>query len=443
MGNLIINTESQVNIEKDLKDYMASKEEVYGWEIHSIIHDPGVTTINLYVTSQKWQGVIWKHFVVIYVPTNVVVAKSFNFLDGGRIIGGVPQFIDTSAPIHGPVLALMREFSESAGIITCLVRNLPMLPTLGQNQEETYMQHTFEMMAETRDVNWNPLKPMIKGAIQCHNAIEEVVKQETGVDILKYAVSGLSKRGLTTYFSAIFDKRVEAIAPIVMDYLNTTKGYERQLEVNDTPIDPAQIELFSNVGAFYSNPKPLGQYMVKTVDPYYYLDSLKLPIYSLLGTNDPFYSIDLAKFYVKDLEDISLVYQRNIDHNIGFQYVLAALYWYYSMITGTRLPTLSWTDVENSNELKITVTVNDDSYSEVRLVTARSSTENFLKEKFNSSKKSTSGKTFTITVPKNSTKYLAAYVEVAYQLNTNIQHPMFNNLEYTICSRAYIIPKKV
>ena len=64
------------------------------------------------------------------------------------------------------------------------------------------------------------LLPMAKSAVRAMDAVQAVAK-EGASDVERFMVPGASKRGWTTWLTGAVDDRVAAIAPMVIDTLNS------------------------------------------------------------------------------------------------------------------------------------------------------------------------------------------------------------------------------
>src|SRR5260370_34813518 len=69
---------------------------------------------------------------------------------------------------------------------------------------------------------------MTKSAVRAMDAVQEFKRSEAGgkIKVEQFMVAGGSKRGWTTWTTAVVDQRVVAIAPLVIDLLNNEKSFE-------------------------------------------------------------------------------------------------------------------------------------------------------------------------------------------------------------------------
>jgi PhoPQ-activated pathogenicity-related protein len=195
---------------------------------------------------------------------------------------------------------------------------------------------------------------MTKSAVRAMDTVTAFCASPEGgqAKVDSFMVAGGSKRGWTTWTTAAVDKRVVAIAPIVIDLLN---------------IEPSFIHHWEAYG-FYA--PAVGNYMamgimdwqgtkeyrnlMKIVEPYEYRERFTMPKLIINATGDQFFLPDSSQFYYKDLpEPKYLRYVPNGDHSLketDAQETLLAFY--NAIINKTPLPRYSWT-VESDGALRV------------------------------------------------------------------------------------------
>lgn len=175
-------------------------------------------------------------------------------------------------------------------------------------------------------------------------ASDEGGKRQVG----KYVVAGGSKRGWTTWLVGAVDKRVVAIAPIVIDIHNLEKSMGHHFaaygffapsivdyvehKLVQIPTHPRMRELFA------------------LVDPYLYRQRLKMPKLILNAAGDQFFPPDMSRHYFDDLEGEKLLrYVPNTDHGLGNSDALDTIVAFYSMILADKkAPEYSWDQPEEN-----------------------------------------------------------------------------------------------
>jgi PhoPQ-activated pathogenicity-related protein len=172
------------------------------------------------------------------------------------------------------------------------------------------------------------------------------VKEKHDQDIERFLVTGGSKRGWTTWLSAVADERVEYIAPLIIDMLNAGPQMQHQLAVYGG--FSTQIEDYTQRNLQQRMASAEGQKLNSIVDPYSYREQLTLPKLIVLGANDPYWTVDAANFYYDDLKGPKrLYYQANTGHDVSIQGVATVTEFYNSMLTGAAFPEIQWTKQED------------------------------------------------------------------------------------------------
>jgi PhoPQ-activated pathogenicity-related protein len=127
-----------------------------------------------------------------------------------------------------PVLASVASKNKA---IVALLKQVPNQPLYGGKTEDELISYTLHQFKQDKDYSWPLLFPMVKSAVKAMDAVQEFSARQLNHKVNNFTVSGASKRGWTTWLSsAIDDKRVKAIAPIVIDMLNMPKTLSYQLE---------------------------------------------------------------------------------------------------------------------------------------------------------------------------------------------------------------------
>lgn len=160
-------------------------------------------------------------------------------------------------------------------------------------REDALIAYSFEQYLQDR-AQPPLLFPMVQAAATALNVLEN----EFGIH--QVVVSGASKRGWTAYLlGALQDPRVRGLAPIVFDNLNMTAQIDGQMELwGDTSV---RLDDYALRGLMEIVESPEGQQLVNAVDPFSYRTHLTLPIFAIVGSNDPFWRPDASRFYEEDM----------------------------------------------------------------------------------------------------------------------------------------------
>ena len=105
-------------------------------------------------------------------------------------------------------------------------------PDIGRT-EDSIIAYTWDKYLRTGDEKWPLRLPMTKSAVRAMDTVTSAVSStlENALTVDKFVVAGGSKRGWTTWTTAIVDPRVIAIAPIVIDMLNVSDSFKHHYSV--------------------------------------------------------------------------------------------------------------------------------------------------------------------------------------------------------------------
>lgn len=303
-------------LEKEPLQYtLLKKEKLPQMEIH-----------HYELISQYWSPdnfvspVMWEHQVDIYIPHPTVSERALLIINNG--INNGTRFSPPKAP-DDFTPEVLEEIACSTKTVVIALSDIP-------NQYLTY-RGDWRHLKEDENVamSWSsflqdpenryirPLYvPMVAAVSQAMNLAE---KELHSLNIHRFIVSGVSKRGWTTWLSAIADPRVDAITPFVMDVLNTRKvlGHMYQAYGNNWPIAFYPYYRFDldkqlDTVSFFN--------LMQIVDPYRYLGTpyrsrLTIPKYIVNASGDDFYAPDNSSFYYDNLPGEKVLrYAPNSNH---------------------------------------------------------------------------------------------------------------------------------
>ncbi len=340
-----------------LDDYVAKPDASYTYSVVQTIDHPLGKVHILDMKSQTWRSekevnrTLWQHWLTIIVPNDVAFDTALLWITGGSNRGTPPS---------GPDGMLVEIALQSKTVVADLkmVPNQPLVFTDdpgNQRYEDAIIAYTFDKFLKTEDPTWPLLLPMAKSAVRAMDTIQDHLAKATDgkLKIKDFVVSGGSKRGWTTWLTAAVDKRVRAIAPIVIDVLNMGPQMRHHF---------AAYGFYSQAIGDYEQMKVLnrldsdgGSEIRNFVDPYEYRRRYTMPKFLINSAGDQFFLCDSAQFYFKDLpEEKYLLYCANTDHGLdGSDADKALLAWYGAVLTGRDRPQFSW---EIPGEGRVTVT---------------------------------------------------------------------------------------
>jgi len=290
---------------------------------------------------------------------------------------------------------------------------------------------------KTGDDTWPALLPMVKSAVRAMDAVQAYAQKEHQQKIEKFVVGGASKRGWTTWLTGAVDPRVTAIAPMVIDMLNmkaqtqwAQKVYGKQSE---------QISDYTDLDLVSKMDHPRMVELRSFVDPYSYRARYRnIPKLLLLGTNDPYWTVDSLRHYWDELPGVKLVFQTpNAGHDLGggiqATETLAA---FFQMIADQEeLPQMEW-KLSDGGAPHLHVKVNRTAKA-IRLWTADSTDRDFRNDRWSSKNLEIKpGSAIADTeVDKPASGYRAFMGEVV--LTNSLGH------EYKLSTQVQVVPDEV
>ncbi len=340
-----------------LDDYVAQPDPSYCYSLVRTIDHPQGKIYVLDMTSQSWRSenevnrTLWKHWLTIVVPDNVAFDTALLWITGGSN--------DRPAPTRpDDMLGNIALRTRSVVAELRMVPNQPLVfPDDPDNQryEDAIIAYTFDKFLRTEDPTWPLLLPMVKSAVRAMDTVQDHLAKTTNGKpaIQSFVVSGGSKRGWTTWLTAAVDKRVRAIAPVVIDVLNMDEQMRHHFAAygfySQAIGDYEQMKVLDRLGS------QDGAAIQNFVDPYSYLDRYTMPKFLINSAGDQFFLPDSAQFYFCDLpEDKYLLYCANTDHGLdGSEADKALMVWYQSVLTGRDRPQFSW-DIPEEGHIVVT-----------------------------------------------------------------------------------------
>jgi PhoPQ-activated pathogenicity-related protein len=332
-----------------LQDYVAAKDDAFAWKILKHDRSGDYLTYDIELTSQVWEGITWKHALTIVIPLNHIRHRDtvLLFIMGGST-GGKPSAED---------LAMGRRLASNAEMPVALLSQIPNQPLLGDRKEDDLISETFLKYLETKDAKWPLLFPMVKSAVRAMDALQEVALEKHNQTIERFVVTGGSKRGWTTWLTAVADKRVAGIAPIVIDTLNFPAQMKHQKETWGTYSEQiADYTLKGLVDVMQKQPEiPIWRW----VDPYTYRKQLSLPKLLINGTNDRYWVVDAMNLYWDDLiGEKHVLYVPNAGHSLkggkDNAHITLAVFAQH-IATQEPLPNISWKHDDDGEQMRLVV----------------------------------------------------------------------------------------
>lgn len=375
---------------RELDRYVRQDDGIFQWrqvDSFEISEDFGAgdqTVASVHVLemdSQVWHaadvedGDLWSHNLTIIEPAELAQGAdtALLFIDGGSR--------SSSAPTADSIDDFLWQIAAATGTYLVHINNVPSQPLvfvdeydyennepIRSRSEDAIIAYSFDKYMESYvqgdpDPTWPVLFAMAKAAVRGMDAAQEFLGQ--GV-INDFVVAGASKRGWTTWMTALADCRVSACAPIVIDVLNMDEQmlHHRSAYGYWAPsiYEYAQMRVFDRLIPEDGQLLPESEALLRLVDPYEYRDRMDAPGYAkrrliLNSTGDQFFLSDSSQFYYDSLPNENrLNYVPNTDHGLGLDEaditedmdnaVGHFLAWYLSTAQDIEPPSLNWTVTE-------------------------------------------------------------------------------------------------
>ncbi len=266
-----------------LQDYLRKPESVYKWNLVSKQSLQFGTVYNLRMTSLTWQRIVWKHNLQIFVPEHTINPHYCTLMNSGGS-GGAD---DEKMGLY---------IAKESGSIFANLYDIPNQPLFGGRTEGELLVYTWLKYIETGDSTWPLQLPMSKAVIQAMNTVQALAKNQDMPAINEFMITGASKRGWNAWLDgASGDQRIKAIAPMVIDVLNIPVQMKHQYQMYGNFSN--KIPEYTEGGIQQKLKTPMGHKLVQLEDPYTYRKILTLPKLIILGSNDPFWTVDSLNIY--------------------------------------------------------------------------------------------------------------------------------------------------
>ncbi|MGC4003806.1 MAG: PhoPQ-activated protein PqaA family protein [Pirellulales bacterium] len=346
-------------------------------------------------------------------PRRAVGAQAILLIDGGS---WKDEF--EAAPQAGEeISANVKTLLQAGDLLECpivVVKQVPQQPLFNNLHEDGLISYTFAQYLLSGDGDWPLLFPMVKSAVRAMDVAQKVASEEWELKIPKFLVTGASKRGWTTWLSATVDSRVNAIAPMVIDTLNMAPQLQQQLAYYGKFSD--QLKDYTEKGLPRFLLTPRGRELIAAVDPYSYRAVIKQPKLIILGTNDPYWTVDALNLYYDQLVgEKFILYVPNAGHGIkDYPRILGGIGGLYTQITaGEKMPQLDWKWHETPASYILEVE-SSPAPDEVTLWTAEAGTRDFRPARFHAKNVSISEGKSRIEIPRPAMGYAATFAEAKY-----------------------------
>ena len=325
--------------------YVAAPDDSYRWELVGSKDTPEGTVFVIDLKSQTWlkpdevDRPVWQHWLTIFKPTGVTTNKAMMFIGGGGNGNEPPKGLD--ARVAAVAVATKSVVAE--------LKQVPNQPLIFHGDgkprvEDDLIGYTWDQFIKTGDERWPARGPMTKAVVRAMDTVEAFMMSEAGgkLKVNEFVVAGGSKRGWTTWMTAAVDKRVIAIAPLVIDVLNMDVSMRHHFAAYGFWA-PAISEY---VDHRIMQRRDTENYLklLKLEDPFAYRDRYKMPKCVINATGDQFFLPDSSQFYFDELPgEKHLCYVPNADHSLKDTNAHESLIaFHHCIVNGTPRPEFTW-----------------------------------------------------------------------------------------------------
>ena len=334
-----------------LEEYIDRENKAFNYEVRQEITDLGLRVSSIRLTSQEWRGQEWKHWLTVFVPPVVDSHKrGVLLIEGGSNRDGLPDpKSDEGRMIGANALSLRAPVA--------LLLQVPSQPLYENLYEDDLIAHTFDRYLKGGDDDWPLLLPMVKSAISAMDALQALAREGKirtpagqSCQLDQFVIGGASKRGWTTWLTAAVDERVCALAPSVIDVLNMAEQMQHQKKSYGS--FSSKIRPYTSRKIMERLDTPRGKLLRKVIDPFEYIEKLQQPKLMLLGTNDPYWTVDSAQLYFPELKGPKAIYYLpNAGHGLGLGVLPTLNAFLLSTLNGKSFPQLESRVVEGRMEV--------------------------------------------------------------------------------------------
>lgn len=403
-----------------LLNYVQHADGAFAWKLNATQALPQGKIYDIELTSQRWQGIVWKHVLQVFEPQELKSPRQMLLMVTGGSTGSKPDRGDME---RGLALAKL------CGARVAMIHQVPNQPLLGDHTEDDLITETWLKYIETGDETWPLLFPMVKSAMRAMDALQALASEQWAEPIDGFVITGGSKRGWTSWLTPVADKRIIATAPIVIDVLNFRAQMKHQMDTWGAYSE--QIYDYYSKGLIVEGDEsPREMQLRKMMDPYTYREQLTLPKLLVHGTNDPYWVVDAAKWYWDDLQGPKyLLKVPNAGHGLdgGAELALSTIAAFFRhVVNDAPMPELKWQHVVSDETITMHVSSSQPPQA-ARLWSAASVDKDFRDEKWTSQPMSAGSDGFSSTT-KRPAGYVAQYAELSFE---------FEGVPFSLCTLIF------
>lgn len=320
------------------------------------------------MTSQTWRTEkevdkpVWKHWINVYRPANAKPGIAMLFISGGN---------NERRDKPGPDPMLL-SIAKETGVVIADLKGIPSEPLYFKDEdnkrrnEDGIIAYTWDKHLRGGDDEWPLRLPMTKASVRAMDSVTAFLKSKDGGELAvdRFIVAGASKRGWTTWTTAAVDKRVIAIAPMVIDLLNMVPSFIHHWRAYGFWAPAIQDYTDIRMQEWFLTKE--FKKLMKIEEPWEYRDRLTMPKLIINSAGDDFFLPDSSQFYWDGLKgEKHLRYVPNTRHNLSPSDVPQTLAAFIdSVVTNKPRPDFNWKINKKDSSIDIEV---KDKPKEIRL----------------------------------------------------------------------------
>jgi PhoPQ-activated pathogenicity-related protein len=217
------------------------------------------------MTSQSWNGQLWRHRLFVYRPTNLDLsnASALMVLSSGRPLDDAPEDAEDHRFIGE--LAMLIPAAETSGTLVAVLSNTLHQPMFDGLIENDLLAHSFEQYLHEGIEEQPVVFPLVAAIRRAMDSLQHLARERFAHTVEFFTLSGLSKRGWGAWLAAGVDLRVKAVVPVMMDFIDIPSQVRHQREVWGD-ISP-KLKPFEDRQIFARLDTPRGQALLDWIDP--------------------------------------------------------------------------------------------------------------------------------------------------------------------------------
>uniref|UniRef100_A0ACB8FG22 Uncharacterized protein n=1 Tax=Sphaerodactylus townsendi TaxID=933632 RepID=A0ACB8FG22_9SAUR len=303
---------------KALDEFVNLPDPHYNYTILSRENSPfiaiGVNIDSIKVTSQKWldesevDKVVWSHTLKIAVPK--FGSRKISISESCLLMITTDQKDEFISNDFFTLLAL-KHTAVGAKSVVAILSGALFQPLTFKNDPLRCKNITgYDIVACSwrRFINDSTAPahvlvqfPIVKAVVRAMDTITDHVKKEYGQNVTKFTLAGLGLGGWISWLTAAVDKRVEAIAPVAMDFLNFTESFKHHYRAYCGWSYMMRPFYKMNITQELDNPH--FQELASHLDPMEYNERYaNVTKYIIVLSGDEFFPPDNSRFYFSQLE---------------------------------------------------------------------------------------------------------------------------------------------